>query len=72
MRTNQDILQEVIEATMKLRKEFRGGKRTSDETRTEAVLLNIVNNTVRTKIQDSLLDAKLAYKEQVLCLKGEE
>ena len=59
--TNQEVLSNVIEYAESLRSDLRSGKKTIEEGRTEAVILNTMNKSVQLNIQDQILNSNLGY-----------
>ena len=59
--TNQEVLSNVIEYAEALRTDLRSGKKTIDEVRTEAVILNTMNKSVQLNIQDQIVNSNLGY-----------
>ena len=57
---NKD-LQKVIESAWQLRDDLRHNKKTADEVRTEAILLNTVNKAVQLHLQDQVIKNNLGY-----------
>lgn len=57
---NKD-LQKVISAAWQLRDDLRQSKKTADEVRTEAILLNTVNKAVQLHLQDQVIKNNLGY-----------
>ena len=68
-------LQKVIDSAWQLRDDLRHNKKTADEVRTEAILLNTVNKAIQLHLQDQVIQNNLGYiqaKQAKLLLKGEE
>ena len=68
-------LQKVIESAWQLRDDLRHNKKTADEVRTEAILLNTVNKAIQLHLQEQVIKNNLGYiqaKQAKLLLKGEE
>lgn len=59
--TNQEVLSNVIEYAESLRSDLRSGKKTIEEVRTEAVILNTMNKSVQLNIQDQIVNSNLGY-----------
>jgi uncharacterized protein YebE (UPF0316 family) len=59
--TNQEVLSNVIEYAEALRNDLRSGKKTIEEVRTEAVILNTMNKSVQLNIQDQIVESNLGY-----------
>lgn len=71
---NKD-LQKVITSAWQLRDDLRQNKKTVDEVRTEAILLNTVNKAVQLQLQDLVIQNNLGYiqaKQAKFLLKGDE
>ena len=71
---NKD-LQKVISSAWQLRDDLRNNKKTADEVRTEAILLNTVNKAIQLHLQQQVIQNNLGYiqaKQAKLLLKGEE
>ena len=68
-------LQKVIDSAWQLRDDLRHNKKTADEVRTEAILLNTVNKAIQLHLQEQVIKNNLGYiqaKQAKLLLKGEE
>jgi len=57
---NKD-LQKVISSAWKLQDDLHKNKKTTDEVRTEAMLLNTVNKAVQLQLQDLVIQNNLGY-----------
>ena len=71
---NKD-LEKVISSAWQLRDDLRHNKKTADEVRTEAILLNTVNKAIQLHLQQQVIQNNLGYiqaKQAKLLLKGEE
>lgn len=70
---NKD-LQKVISSAWKLQEDLHKNTKTTDEVRTEAMLLNTVNKAVQLQLQDLVIQNNLGYiqtKQAKFLLKGE-
>ena len=68
-------LEKVIESAWQLRDDLRKNKKTADELRTEAILLNTVNKAIQLHLQEQVIQHNLGYiqaKQAKLLMKGEE
>lgn len=68
-------LQKVISSAWQLRDDLRKNKKTADEVRTEAILLNTVNKAIQLHLQEQVIKNNLGYiqaKQAKLLMKGEE
>lgn len=71
---NKD-LQKVVSSAWQLRDDLRKNKKTADEVRTEAILLNTVNKAIQLHLQEQVIQNNLGYiqaKQAKLLMKGEE
>ena len=68
-------LEKVIDAAWQLRDDLHKNKKTADEVRTEAILLNTVNKAIQLHLQEQVIKNNLGYiqaKQAKLLLKGED
>ena len=75
--TNKEVLTNVIQYAESLRTDLRSGKKTIEEVRTEAVILNTMNKSVQLNIQDQIVNSNLGYIQSkqaraMLTMKEEE